>query len=86
MDQVAHELQVVVMKKSLYLLLIGLQRTFLPTCLFFLFGWSLTHVLTTDVPVSELLLQTYLPSSLQLFVGGQRPPLVFADSLGLFIR
>lgn len=30
-------------------------------------------------------LETYLTSCLQLFMRGQLPPLVFADSLGLFI-
>lgn len=30
-------------------------------------------------------LETYLTSFLQLFIGGQLPSLVFADSFGLFI-
>lgn len=48
--------------------------------------WTVVHALfLTDVCVSELL-QTNLTSCLQLFIGGQVPSLIFADSLGLFIR
>lgn len=42
------------------------------------------HVYWCDEFVGELL-QTYLTSCLQLFISCQRPSLVLADSLGLFI-
>ncbi len=58
--------------------------------------WIMSHRLGVNLLWQQLcmcigdefvrkLLQTYLTSRLQLVISGQRPSLVFADSLGLFI-